>query len=146
MAAPAGKLCWMVSEALKKVFIVDDSPIVRERLVSMISELPDVQIIGQAGVPFDAIAAIEELKPDFVVLDISLPGGNGMQVLESIKSKKPAPQVIMLTNFAFEAYRRRCVQLGADYFFDKSNEFEKVMEVLRDESGKDPQHRVAFGD
>ena len=122
----------MVSEAVKKVFIVDDSPIVRERLVSMISELPAVQIIGQAGFAFEAIAAIEELKPDFVVLDISLPGGSGMEVLESIKGKTPAPRVIMLTNFAFEQYRRRCIQLGADYFFDKSNEFEKVMEILRD--------------
>jgi DNA-binding NarL/FixJ family response regulator len=122
----------MVSEAVKKVFIVDDSPIVRERLVSMISELPAVQIIGQAGFAFEAIAAIEELKPDFVVLDISLPGGSGMEVLESIKGKTPAPRVIMLTNFAFEQYRQRCIQLGADYFFDKSNEFEKVMEILRD--------------
>src|SRR5947207_12176020 len=108
----------MVSEADKKVFIVDDSPIVRERLVSMISELPDVEVIGQAGLPLEAIAAIEELKPDFVVLDISLPGGNGMQVLERIKARNPALRVIMLTNFAFEQYRRRCAELGADYFFD----------------------------
>src|SRR2546423_15276142 len=89
--------------------------------------------MAQAALPLEAIAAIEELKPDFVVLDISLPGGNGMQVLERIKTSNPALRVIMLTNFAFEQYRRRCAELGADYFFDKSNEFDKVLEVLRSE-------------
>jgi DNA-binding NarL/FixJ family response regulator len=120
------------------VFIVDDSPVVRERLAHMISELPDTEIVGQADIAFEAINSIRRSKPSVVVLDISMPGGSGIYVLENIKKEKPAPVVIMLTNFAHDQYRQKCLQLGADYFFDKSTEFEKVIEVLRQRSGSDP--------
>lgn len=121
----------MIAAARKPVFIVDDSPVVRERLVTMISELPNVEIVGQADIAFEAIDSIRQLRPTFVVLDISMPGGSGMYVLETIKRERPGPTVIMLTNFAHDPYRRKCLQLGADYFFDKSTEFERVTEVLR---------------
>src|SRR5262245_61885063 len=116
----------MGNEPTKTVFIVDDAAMVRERLIGLFSELPGVTVVGQAATAYDAIAAIPPLKPDVVVLDISLPGGNGLQVLQAIKRVAPSPLVIMLTNFAHEQYRRRCLQLGADHFFDKSREFEKV--------------------
>lgn len=126
------------SETLNDVFIVDDSPVVRERLVTLISELRHVAIVGQADIAFEAINSIRRLKPGIVVLDISMPGGSGMYVLESIKQDRPCPLVIMLTNFAHDQYRKKCLQLGADYFFDKSTEFEKVTEVLRDRTCAPP--------
>ena len=82
-------------------------------------------------VPFAAVDAILRLRPDVVVLDISMPGGGGFFVLERIRQQRPAPLVIMLTNFSQDAYRQKCLQLGAWHFFDKSTEFEKVLEVLR---------------
>jgi len=121
----------MKPQAYSKVFVADDSPIVRERLISLLMELPNVQVIGETGGALEAIDSIRRLKPTAVVLDISMPGGGGMSVLETIKKEDQAPMVIMLTNFANEPYRRRCLQLGADYFFDKSSEFEKVIHVLR---------------
>jgi DNA-binding NarL/FixJ family response regulator len=120
----------MKPDVRSKVFVADDSPMVRERLISLLGELPNVEIVGQTGAALEAIDSIRRLKPNAVVLDISMPGGGGMSVLETIKKEDQAPMVIMLTNFANEPYRRRCFQLGADYFFDKSNEFEKVIEVL----------------
>ena len=114
----------------KKVFIVDDSPVVRERLATLLSDLPSVEIVGQAEIAFEAISATRRLKPDVMLLDISMPGGSGIHVLEMVKKERPAPLVIMLTNFAHEQYRQKCLQLGADYFFDKSTEFEKVLSVL----------------
>jgi DNA-binding NarL/FixJ family response regulator len=69
------------------------------------------------------------------VLDISMPGGSGVHVLETIKREQPALKVIMLTNFGHEQYRQKCLQLGADHFFDKTTEFEKVLEVRRDPRG-----------
>ncbi|HKQ39231.1 MAG TPA: response regulator transcription factor [Verrucomicrobiae bacterium] len=121
----------MKPQACSKVFVADDSPIVRERLISMLTELPNVEIVGETGGAVEAIDSIRRLKPTAVVLDISMPGGGGMSVLETIKKEDQAPMVIMLTNFSNEPYRRRCLQLGADYFFDKSSEFEKVIQVLR---------------
>jgi len=121
-----------------KVFVADDSPLVRERLISLLTELPNVEVVGQTGAAVEAIDSIRKLKPTAVVLDISMPGG-GMSVLETIKKEDQAPMVIMLTNFSNEPYRRRCFQLGADYFFDKSNEFDKVIQVLR---GRRPRSAV----
>jgi DNA-binding NarL/FixJ family response regulator len=120
----------MKRDTPKKVFIVDDSPIVRERLISLLSELPGVDIVGEAETAFEAIQSIRRLRPAVVILDISMPGGSGIQVLETIRREKQVPLIIMLTNFTHEPYRQRCFKLGADYFFDKSNEFEKVKEVL----------------
>lgn len=140
----------MTSERRHPVFIVDDSPVVRERLVTLLSDLPNVEVVGQADISFEAIDCIRKSRPAVVVLDISMPGGSGIQVLEAIKEAKHAdrearnaalpslrfvsslePMVIMLTNFAHDHYRQKCLELGADYFFDKSTEFERVMEVLR---------------
>src|SRR5687767_15793302 len=119
----------MKPDVRSKVFVADDSPVVRERLISLLTELPNVEIVGQTGAALEAIDSIRKLKPNAVVLDISMPGGGGIFVLESIKKEDEAPMVIMLTNFSHEPYRRRCLQLGADYFFDKSSEFEKVIQV-----------------
>src|SRR5262245_26492760 len=121
----------MENESPKRVFLVDDSPMVRERLVGLIAELPGVIIVGQAASAPEAVANVGQHKPDVVILDISPPGGNGLQVLAAIKAETPSPLVIMLTNFAHEQYRRRCFQLKADHFFDKSREFEKILEVLQ---------------
>ena len=115
----------------KNVFVVDDSPVVRDRLAQMISELPGVSIVGQADIAFEAINEIRRLRPAWVVLDISMPGGSGMYDLETIKRERPATKIIMLTNFTHDHYRQKCLQLGADYFFDKTSEFEKVLEVLQ---------------
>lgn len=120
----------------KEVFIVDDSPIVRERLVSLLSDIPQVVVVGQAERPNEAVRQIQKLRPAVVVLDISMPGGSGLSVLQEIKKGGAAPMVIMLTNFAQDPYRQKCMSLGADYFFDKSSEFDKVKGVLEGFSGK----------
>jgi DNA-binding NarL/FixJ family response regulator len=115
---------------MQQVVIVDDSSKVRERLIALLSECPDIRISGQAGNAREGIAAVQELKPDAVILDIRLPGRSGIQLLKEIKAAHPETLVIMLTNYDFEQYRRQCLKLGADYFFNKTLEFEKVMAVL----------------
>ena len=125
----------MKTQPSKTVFIVDDSAVVRDRLAQMISSLPGVAIAGQADIAFEAIDGLRRLRPACAVLDISMPGGSGMHVLETIKREQPALLVIMLTNFAQDQYRQTCLQLGADHFFDKTTEFEKVLEVLRGPCG-----------
>lgn len=125
----------MKSQTRTGVFIVDDSAVVRDRLAQMISGVTGMSVVGQADIAFEAIAGLRRLQPAYAVLDISMPGGSGMHVLETIKREQPALKVIMLTNFAQDQYRQKCLQLGADHFFDKTTEFEKVLEVLRGQSG-----------
>jgi DNA-binding NarL/FixJ family response regulator len=108
------------------VFIADDSLIVREHLVTMLDELPRIAIVGQAENVAEAITGILELQPDVVILDIRMPGGSGIDVLQTIKQEEPAPVVIILTNYPFPGYRQKCLQAGADFFLDKSTEFDQI--------------------
>jgi|WetSurMetagenome_2_1015567.scaffolds.fasta_scaffold373847_1 DNA-binding NarL/FixJ family response regulator len=113
-----------------KVFIADDSSIVCERLTSMISDLQGMEIVGCTASAIEAACRIRELKPDAVILDIRMLGGNGIDVLSTIKKQKGSPLVIILTNYPYPQYREKCERLGADFFFDKSADFEKVFQVL----------------
>jgi len=101
-------------------------------LITLLAEVPHVTIAGEAEAARDAIAGIQSKRPDIVVLDISMPGGSGIKVLEAVKKDQPAPLVIMLTNYDHPQYRNRCMQLGADHFLDKSSNFERVIEIVRD--------------
>lgn len=113
------------------VFIVDDSEIVRDRLTSMLSEVSLINIIGYADNPLTATEAIVRSKPDVVILDIFLTGGSGIHVLKNIRGKQVTAKVIMLTNYAQEEYRKKCFEEGADFFFDKSIEFDRVVDVIQ---------------
>ncbi len=113
------------------VFIVDDSEIVRDRLTSMLSEVSSINIIGYADNPLAATESIVRSKPDVVILDIFLTGGSGIHVLKNIRGKKITSKVIMLTNYAQEEYKKKCFEEGADFFFDKSIEFDRVIDVIQ---------------
>ena len=113
-----------------KVFIADDSQIMRERLIDMLSDLPEIEITGQAQDGFTATDLITKLNPDVVILDIRMPKGSGIDVLKKIKKNNQAPIVIIITNYPYPQYRKKCEGAGADYFFDKASEFEKITEVL----------------
>lgn len=115
-----------------KIFIADDASFIRERLISMLSELEELEVIGQTEEAQEAVDSILKLKPEVVVLDICLRGGSGIEVLHQIKQADPAPTVIMLTNYSYSQYREKCLKTGADFFFDKSTEFEQVREALRE--------------
>lgn len=113
-----------------KIFLSDDSATVREHLVTVVSDLPETSVVGQAQDAPGSVAAIGQTQPDVVILDIRMPGGNGIKVLREVKKMNPAPKVIMFTNFSDAQYREECRQAGADFFFDKSTEFDKLPDAL----------------
>ena len=113
-----------------KVLIADDSDVIVQRLITMLTEIKGIEIADQAGTVAEATKAVASLRPDVVILDMQMPGGSGLDVLKSMKQDKVSSTVIVLTNFAYPQYRKRCLQNGAEFFFDKSSEFEKVGEVL----------------
>jgi DNA-binding NarL/FixJ family response regulator len=119
-----------VEETAMKVFIADDSSIIRERLVSLLAGIPEIEIVGQAHNTRLANNLIRQSQPDVLILDIQMPGGSGIELLQQVKKKTPSPLVMMMTGNAFPQYRRRCLQAGADYFFDKTTEFEQIRETL----------------
>lgn len=108
------------------IFIADDSDPVRERLTAMLSEIEGAEVIGQARNVAEAIAGIQSLWPDVVILDIQMPGGSGLDVLKTIKQSARPPVVMMLTNHAHPQYRKKCMEWGADYFLNKLSEIERL--------------------
>lgn len=114
---------------IKRVLIVDDSKVIRDRLVSMLSKIKEVEIVGEAINTHEALLLYQSTNPDFVILALGIPGG-GLNVLQEIKNKTPATKVAMLTNYPYCTYRKYCMELGADFFFSKSTEFEKVKTIF----------------
>ena len=114
-----------------KVFLVDDSVIIRQRLKRMLADVQGVQVVGEAGNAQNATNAIHQQKPDVVLLDIHLLDGSGIDVLQNLKKDKPAPAVIILTDYPFPQYRQTCLEAGADFFFVKSTEFDLVVPALK---------------
>ena len=114
-----------------RLFIADDSEILRVRLIDMLSEIEGIEIIGQAQESLDAIKSIQELNPHVVILDIRMPRINGIKVLEAIKKDDESPTVIIFTNYPYPQYRKKCMDSGADFFFDKSTEFEKLIDTVK---------------
>jgi DNA-binding NarL/FixJ family response regulator len=115
-----------------RIFIADDSEILRERLVEALSEIEGVHIVGEAGETVEIIQAVEKLEPDLIILDIRMPGGNGIMVLEALKKMQRPPIIIMFTNYPYLQYRKRCLDAGADFFFYKVTEFEKLIDKVRE--------------
>ena len=131
----------MTSNKKLTVFLADDSALIRERLPGMLAEITGVEVIGQAADGIEAINSVRELKPDVVVLDIRMPGKNGMDVLRELKKFEPTPCVIILTNYPYPQYRKKCLDMGADYFLDKSADFDSLFTVLKQLRHKAGQQR-----
>jgi DNA-binding NarL/FixJ family response regulator len=116
---------------MKRVYIVDDSVRLRKRLCELLSDVDNVQVIGQAGNADEALNDICILKPDTVLLDIRLPGKSGIQLLGEIKKLQPEIMVIIMTNYNYPQYQQQSIRAGADHFFNKTREFESIIEVLK---------------
>jgi len=121
-----------------RVFIADDSRVVVERLADLLQEVPGVQLVGRANDAPEAIHSIVRTNPDAVILDLQMPGGSGLDVLRSIRRSHPSVWVLICTNYPYPQYREECIAAGANYFLDKSAEFEKIPEILRDLTKKAP--------
>lgn len=117
------------SEPLR-VFLVEDAPAIRDRLLALLDAIPGARVVGHAGRADDAIARIAECLPDAVVLDLNLAHGSGIDVLRALRHTAPFTAIYVLTNFATAPYRRLCTTLGARGFYDKSTEFEAVRDAV----------------
>ena len=116
-----------------KVVTVDDSPVIARRLEAMLGDMENVTALGNAESIMGALDLIECNVPDVVILDINLKAdapANGIHLLVVLREKYPAMKIIMLTNMTAPQYRNACMAEGADYFFDKSNDFEKINDAL----------------
>jgi DNA-binding NarL/FixJ family response regulator len=115
-----------------KIVIADDSSLLRDRIKSMLNNMNNVFVVGEAENGVDALQLIREKEPDLAILDIRMPGMNGIEVLKKIRELKMKVKVCILTNYPYPQYRKKCMELGADYFFSKTEDFEDIKDVITD--------------
>lgn len=114
-----------------RLLIADDSELIVDRLIASLEAIKGVEVLDRAGTVEEASEAVRTLRPDVVILDMQMPGGTGLDVLATMKRDQVSCVVIVLTNFAYPQYRKKCLASGANFFLDKSTEFDKVGDVLR---------------
>jgi len=114
-----------------KLLIVDDSELIRDRLAGMLQGIAGVAAIQVAASLEAAGTQIKRAAQDLLILDIHLNDGNAIQSITAFKRMLPEVRIAMLTNDATAFNRRKSLELGAEWFFDKSTEFELVVEVVR---------------
>lgn len=117
---------------MNKIFLVEDSAAIRERLRSAIADIELAELVGESDSQENALKMIKATNAEIVVLDIHLAQGNGISVLRRLKSVMPAIKVMVLTNHAYPQYQQKCLKLGADSFLDKSKDFSRLAGILRD--------------
>lgn len=112
-----------------RTFIVEDSPVIRENLIATLEEMVPVEVIGTAE---DESTATQWLGKsdnacDLVIIDIFLKSGSGLGVLQTARQAQAQRKLVVLSNYATPDMRRKCLQLGADKVFDKSNEIDGLI-------------------
>jgi len=112
------------------VLVVDDSDIIRKRLLLFLSSIPEVTVVGEAVDVPEALQLYQAYKPRVIILDLSLPGGNGTEVLAWIRRRSEQAVVIVFSSSPADLAEPRCRCLGANYYFNKQNDFEAAIKVI----------------
>jgi DNA-binding NarL/FixJ family response regulator len=116
---------------IHSVYLVDDHPLVREWLSTLLSEQPDLRVCGEAGNALEARAGIERLQPDVVIVDIALPASSGLELLKEIRQIAPRSIALMLSMHDELAYAERALRAGARGYVSKSNTPRKIITAIR---------------
>ena len=113
-----------------RVLIVEDSSLIKERLFKTVSSIPGVSEVLLARTLKEASEMIETEALDVITLDLRLPDGSGIVLLDRIAEKEQAGKVIVLTNFPYQEYRQYCERFGVFRFLDKSEEFDRLSQTI----------------
>ncbi len=113
-----------------RAYIVEDSPTIRENLIETLQELALVNAVGEAETEFEGKQWLTHNNGtwDLAIVDLFLREGNGLNILEACRNRRPWQKMVVLSNHATNDVRRRCAQLGADAVFDKSTEIDALVE------------------
>ena len=124
-----------VVSATLRVLIGDDHRIVREGLKQVLADAPDVQVVAEAQTGLEVLQRVADLKGrdglDLVLLDIALPGMDGLDVLQTIKREHPKLPVLMLSTYPEKQYAVRCIKLGASGYLNKSADPDDMLAAVR---------------
>ena len=121
--------------ARRKVFIVEDHPVFREGLVQVINGEGDLTVCGEAEDAEQALEAIPSLKPDLVLVDISLPGKSGLELIKELRARNGGVKLLVLSMHDEALYADRVLRAGGDGYIMKQEDPEEVVHAIRDVLG-----------
>lgn len=124
-----------------RVIIADDSTIMLDRLQQMLLCLKGVEVLGAFGNGTDALRALHKLKPDLAILDNKMPGIKGVEIIKEIRKDDSKMKLMLLTFYTDTYYREQAMNAGADFFLSKSDDFEKIPEII-DQFRKNEMEKV----
>jgi DNA-binding NarL/FixJ family response regulator len=113
-----------------RVLLADDSGLILERLTEMLTVYKKVEIVGSLKNGSDALNSLRTLKPDLAIVDLKMPGLSGLEVLHEIRKENKTIKIIILTFYSSDYYRNIAIKAGADYFFNKVDDFDEVAMVV----------------
>jgi DNA-binding NarL/FixJ family response regulator len=113
-----------------KILLADDSELILERLQDLIKKYKEVEIVGAFNNGYDTLEGLRNLKPDLAIVDIQMPGLNGLEILGKIKQEQKNITFIILTFYDSDFYKLLALDLGTDYYFSKVYDFEKISSVV----------------
>ncbi len=127
-----------------KAFIVEDSPVIRENLIAALEELAPIEVVGTAEDETTAVNWLSrpDTSCDLVIVDIFLKSGSGLGVLRAASDLDKPLNLVVLSNYATPDMRRKCLDLGANRVFDKSNEIDALILYC----GRLAEGETGFGD
>ncbi|AFR06034.1 MULTISPECIES: response regulator [Nocardiopsis] len=114
-----------------RVLLVDDHPVVREGIRGMLSTEPDLDIVGDAGSGPEAVVRAAELAPDVILMDLRMPGGDGVEATERIRAAHPGVHVLVLTTYDTDTDILRAVEAGATGYLLKDTPRGELAEAVR---------------
>lgn len=114
-----------------RVYLLDDQAILRAGFRSLINQYDDLMVVGESGEARHAVGQIEELQPDVVLLDITMPGLSGIDAIPLIRKAAPKVRIVMLTHHEGQSFVDQALRLGADGYVSKDSEPEELALALR---------------
>jgi len=116
---------------MPRILIVDDHPLVRQGLKAGLSKAPDLKVIGEAETADEALTEARNQRPDIILLDISLPGRNGFEVLRQLHAEMPEVRILMLSTYSEKQYAVRCLRNGAWGYLTKKSSSDELIDAVR---------------
>ena len=116
---------------MAKILIVDDHPLVRTGLAQLIGDCPDLEVCAEAGDMADALQRIEKVKPDLAIIDLSLSGGSGLDLIEHIKSRHPDILMLVASMHDETLYAERVLTAGARGYVNKQEAQDRIVHAIR---------------
>ncbi len=120
----------MVTDGKVRVLIVDDHPVVRKGIRAVLEMQPDIMVLGEASNGVEALDKCRELRPDIILLDISMPEMNGLEVAGRVKDVSPNTKVILLTMHEEEEYFFQALAVGASGYMVKGDRAEELVSAI----------------